>query len=80
MVRIIQVPQGAIALVAPTIWFAAEEKNTFGVCRSADKGGKILWERCQRKLVDEAVAKIIPGMNIGRAKQQAHQDKDDKPA
>ena len=68
MIEIIEVAQGAVAVIAPAIVFAAEKKDPLAIGGQSHEGGEILGECGEREVVDELVSLVIPSVG-GECKQ-----------
>ena len=69
MIEAVEVAQGTVAVIAPAIGFAAEEKDALAIGGQAHEGWKILGERGEREVVDEPVPLVIPSVG-GEGKQK----------
>lgn len=63
MVRLLIIPQRKfLALISPAIRFTCKECNPFGCLWLMNEAREIRRQRRQRKLVDEPVPFVIPGL------------------
>ena len=73
VVGIIEVPQGAFAVVSPAVRFAPEEEDALPRGRREGKAREILGQRAEREIVNQPVPLVVPRPEIAGDQQHTEQ-------